>query len=121
MDTVFVHGKFRQGCSDHPMVSNETCLGQAETVEHYALLMMENKPLVTKRPVCAIKGEAYTVSDETLKALDRREGHPHINKREIVKIKLADGSTVDAWVYFHVQPLRSSTVVESGDYAQVGH
>ncbi len=115
MQTVFIHGKLRKGCSDHHVMSKEACLGTAETTELYALYMMDNKPYVTKRPASTIKGEAYTVSKEALSVLDRWERHPHINKRELVPVRLADGTMVDAWLYFHIQPLRSSTLVESGD------
>jgi gamma-glutamylcyclotransferase (GGCT)/AIG2-like uncharacterized protein YtfP len=53
-----------------------------------------------------------------LMLIDRFQGHPRINKRELVPVKLEDGSSVDAWIYFHIQPLRDSKLVDSGEYIE---
>lgn len=116
MNFLFVYGTLRRGHRDNPLLSAATFSGAAETVEHYALCLMNAKPLVTKRPVSLITGEAYSVSDELLKTIDRVAGHPSTNKRELVSIRLENGQVVDAWLYFYIQPLRNATVIESGTY-----
>ncbi len=116
MPYFFAHGVLRKGGRNNSLVSAATFLGNGETVEDYALFTMNNKCVVTKRPVSKIKGEVYYVTDQMLTLVDRFEGHPRINKRELVGVRLEDGSTTEAWVYFHVQPLRQSILAESGEY-----
>ncbi len=120
MQNVFVHGRLRRGGLNHGIVSSSECLGGGETAQQYALCVMNNKPLVTKRQSSTIKGEVYSVDDHTLQLIDRFEGHPHVNKRELVPVHLEDGRAIDAWIYFHLQPLHDSKLIESGDYAGAG-
>lgn len=60
-------------------------------------------------------GEVYEVDDATLARLDRLEGHPTMYRRE--KIKLHDGSEVEAYLY---QPRagREYPVIASGDWIE---
>lgn len=118
MSYLFVYGTFRKGCSDEKLIAGAETLGTAETVEQYALCLINKKPVVTKRPMSTIKGEVYSLTDEMLTKVDRLEKHPHINKRELVPVKLNDGNVVEALLYFHMQPLRDSVFIESGDYTE---
>jgi gamma-glutamylcyclotransferase (GGCT)/AIG2-like uncharacterized protein YtfP len=118
MHYLFAHGTLRQGGRNNGLIAGATLLGRAGTVEDYALFIIKNKPVVTKRPVTKIKGEVYSVTEEMLMLIDRFQGHPRINKRELVPVKLEDGSSVDAWIYFHIQPLRDSILVDSGEYIE---
>ena len=118
MHYLFAHGTLRQGCHNSGLIAGATLLGFAGTVEDYALFIIKNKPVVTRRPVTKIKGEVYSVTEEMLTLVDRFQGHPRINKRELVPVKLQDGSSVEAWIYFHIQPLRDSVLVESGVYIE---
>jgi gamma-glutamylcyclotransferase (GGCT)/AIG2-like uncharacterized protein YtfP len=117
MNNLFVHGKLRRDEANHHLIAATTFLGTALTIEQYALCIMGDKAIVTKRPASRIVGEVFEVSDDLLKLVDRSEGHPHVNKRELVQVALQDGTVADAWIYFHVQPLRDAQIVESGDYA----
>jgi gamma-glutamylcyclotransferase (GGCT)/AIG2-like uncharacterized protein YtfP len=117
MNTFFAHGLFRKGKENHGLLSGSTCLGEGSTAQAYSLYVMNRKACLGKREVVPIKGEVYLVSDEVLALIDRMEGHPRINKRELVKVNLADGQAVDAWVYFHLQPLHNERLIESGDYS----
>ena len=119
MPHLFAHGTLRQGGRSNGLIAGAASLGRAETAEDYALFIIKNKPVVTKRPVTKIKGEVYTVTDDMLTLVDRFEGHPRINKRDMVPVKLEDGSTVEAWLYFHIQPLRESVLIESGEYTDL--
>jgi gamma-glutamylcyclotransferase (GGCT)/AIG2-like uncharacterized protein YtfP len=116
MNTYFAHGLFRKGRTNHKLLSACVCLGEGATEQAYVLFIMNRKPCLGKREVSPIKGEVYLVPDEVLALIDRMEGHPRINKRELVKVKLTDGSTVEAWAYFHMQPLHNETLIDSGDY-----
>lgn len=116
VELIFVHGKFRQGQSGNAQIAAGSFAGKGSTIETYSLYQMNGKALITKRPVSSVIGEVYEITEELLKVVDRSEGHPHVNKRELVQIKLQDGRTVSAWAYFHILPLREAVVIESGDY-----
>jgi gamma-glutamylcyclotransferase (GGCT)/AIG2-like uncharacterized protein YtfP len=116
MPYLFAHGTFRKGGRNNNLIESAISLGHAVTEQDYALYTIKGKPVVTKLPQTKIKGEVYAVSDEALTLVDRLEGHPRINKRDLVPVKLEDGNTVEAWLYFHIQPLRESVLIESGEY-----
>lgn len=116
MQLIFVHGRLRQGKSDHALLASGTFVGVGVTASEFALYLIQDKAVITKRPAMPIKGEVYKVSKEILHVVDRLEGHPYLNKREREQIILQDGQTVEAWIYFHVQPLRDAVLIESGDY-----
>ena len=50
---------------------------------------------------------------ETLHLLDEFEGHPDYYNRELIDVILEDGSSLQAWIYFHPDP--DGTVIASGD------
>jgi len=116
---LFAHGTLRTGGRNSGLISDASLLGHASTAEDYALFILKNKPVVTKRPLTKIKGEVYSVTEEMLMLVDRFQGHPRINKRELVPVMLEDGSSVEAWIYFHIQPLRESVLVNSGEYIEL--
>jgi len=95
MHYLFVHGSLRRGCRDNKFISAGTFLNRAETALHYALRLINEKPLVVKRPVSAIIGEVYSVTDEMLTVVKRIMGQKRINQRELVPVRLEDGQTVD--------------------------
>ena len=117
MHDLFVHGRLRPGCGGPGPVSDAPFLGSAQTAQEYSLCIIKARPFVIKREASAIKGEVYSVDDPVLKLVDRLEGHPHVTRRELVPVRLEDGNTIDAWLYFYVQPLHDYTLVESGDFA----
>lgn len=87
-------------------------------MQDYALCLINKKPVVTKRPMSTIKGDLYSVTEDMLSMIDRLEKHPHINRRELVQVRLNNGNMVEAWLYFHMHPLRDSVFIESGDYTE---
>ncbi|MBI5211902.1 MAG: gamma-glutamylcyclotransferase [Nitrospirae bacterium] len=118
MHNLFIHGTLRRGCSNNKLLSGADFIGCAETTQDYALFMVDKKPLITKRPVSKIKGDVYSMTEDMLTMVDRLKGHPRINKRELVSVKLEDGKTIEAWLYFHIHPLRNSILIESGEYTE---
>jgi gamma-glutamylcyclotransferase (GGCT)/AIG2-like uncharacterized protein YtfP len=116
MPYLFAHGDLRREGRNKAIMADADFVGSAETDEAYALFLVDRKAVITKRPSARIKGDVYSVTDEKLATLDRFEGHPRITNRESVSVKLEDGKTVQAWVYFNVQPLHNSVLIESGDF-----
>ena len=67
----------------------------------------------------AVRGEVFTVSDETLAIADKIEGHPDFYERRVASINLDDGETVEAWVYWAPDSLLDdpdNPRIESGDW-----
>ena len=66
-----------------------------------------------------VRGEVFTVSDETLAITDKIEGHPDFYERRVASINLDDGETVEAWVYWAPDSLlddQDNPRIESGDW-----
>jgi gamma-glutamylcyclotransferase (GGCT)/AIG2-like uncharacterized protein YtfP len=65
-------------------------------------------PFVVKgEQVSTIKGELYRVSSETLRLIDRLEGHPNWYRRELVPVYVWEGGRkreVKAYLYFSLKP-----------------
>jgi gamma-glutamylaminecyclotransferase len=120
MPYFFAHGDLRQGGRSKLIMADSTFVGGAETEEAFALFAIDKKPVITRRPATKVKGDVYSVTEEKLIALDRFEGHPRITKREEVPVRLEDGRTVEAWIYFNIQPLHNSVLIESGDFMKQG-
>jgi gamma-glutamylcyclotransferase (GGCT)/AIG2-like uncharacterized protein YtfP len=118
MNYLFAHGTLRRGHKNNGLIKGADLVGHAETTQEYALFVVNHKPLITKRPVSKIKGEIYSVTEDALTMVDRFKGHPRINKRELVAVKMEDGSEIEAWLYFHIQPLRNSVLIEDGEYKE---
>jgi gamma-glutamylcyclotransferase (GGCT)/AIG2-like uncharacterized protein YtfP len=116
MPYLFAHGQLREGARKQSIMSDSELIGTAETEAAYALFTMGEKAVITKRPVSKVKGDIYSVTDDKLTMLDRYEGHPRICKRELVPARLDNGGTLEVWVYFYIQPLTNSVLIDSGDY-----
>ena len=119
MPYLFAHGTLREGGRNNNLVTDAVSLGNAVTEQDFAMYIIKEKPVVTTLPRTRIKGEVYVVTDEVLTVIDRFQGHPRINKRDLVPVRLEDGNVVETWLYFHILPLRDSVLVESGDYSDI--
>jgi gamma-glutamylcyclotransferase (GGCT)/AIG2-like uncharacterized protein YtfP len=116
MPYLFAHGQLRQGSRSQAMMADSELVGAAETDEAYALFTINDKAVLTRRPVSKIRGDLYSVTEDKLVMIDRFEGHPRICNRELVPIKLDDGKIIEAWAYFYIQPLHNSVLLDNGDY-----
>lgn len=71
---VFVYGTLKREHGNHRALEGSKFLGEAQTVERYAL-QVQGLPMVDrKNPVPPIHGELYLVDRATLGDLDRLEG-----------------------------------------------
>lgn len=69
-----------------------------------------------------LPGVALLVSCETLSAIDKKEGHPKYYSRgeARVPVQLADGTSIDAWLYVAVADrCRSATVPPRRAYLDI--
>lgn len=64
-----------------------------------------------------IKGEVYEVDEATFRRLDRLEGHPEFYTRFKTFIKMEDGTTKQAWLYFNNSA--GPVTIPSGDFCDV--
>jgi gamma-glutamylcyclotransferase (GGCT)/AIG2-like uncharacterized protein YtfP len=53
----------------------------------------------SSNPNDSVPGVLFTMNDATLRAMDRKEGAPHVYKRVAVDVKSLKGSIVRAWTY----------------------
>ena len=63
-----------------------------------------------------IKAELMEIPMEDWAAVDRLEGYPRLYDRMLVPATLADGSTVEAWVYVMNTIPAQAKVIASGDW-----
>lgn len=63
-----------------------------------------------------VKAELMEIPMEDWAAVDRLEGYPRLYDRMLVPATLADGSTVEAWVYVMNTIPAQAKVIASGDW-----
>src|SRR5690242_8156175 len=91
---------------------------------HAALFDVGIYPAAVPAPDGQVWGEVYDVKDAAivLAALDEIEGYtPEDPDRSLyvrteVSVRLPDGSSTNAWVYFYNAPLGRAQPIPSGDY-----
>jgi len=68
----------------------------------------------------AVRAELIEIPPANLLAMDRLEGYPRLYDRQQILATLADGSTVEAWVYVMNRLPPQATVIASGDWKNRG-
>ena len=70
-----------------------------------------------------VKGELYKLHrHDTLTSLDAYEGCgpgnplPHVFQRRTTDVRLSDGGTLRAWIYWYCGSVRGADPIPSGDY-----
>lgn len=63
-----------------------------------------------------VKAELMEIPMENWAAVDQLEGYPRLYDRMLVPATLADGSTVEAWVYVMNTIPAQAKVIASGDW-----
>lgn len=98
---LFVYGTLKKGRSNHLLIEHLPHLGDAFTDNNYSLVV-SGLPFLVKRKGEGVRGEIYKIDPETLRAVDRLEGHPSFYRREIINVTdFRTGDTVEAYAYIH--------------------
>ena len=115
---VFVYGTLKKGFGNHRFLKGASFIGNARTMDHFALYESGLPFVIENEAVSTISGELYEVSEETLVRLDCLEGHPGFYTRKMVNVSIFPGNdgesqnTYTAWLYFF--PEKKGVLVKSG-------
>lgn len=123
--TVFVYGTLKRNQPNHHYLTNAQFVTEATCFQNFPLVIASkyNIPFAIAKPgaghvnrtirffsllvwsvsnLCflqRIKGELFTVDQETLAKLDKLENHPTLYVRQVQSFETADGKIVEAWIY----------------------
>ncbi|OQW95011.1 MAG: hypothetical protein BWK79_03835 [Beggiatoa sp. IS2] len=100
MYKIFVYGTLKKGKCNHFFLEGKpSILAIAPDIELHAS-PHEPCPFAI-RGTGQTKGEVYEVDEILLQQLDELEGHPHDYCRELISVVLANGESIEAWIYLH--------------------
>lgn len=113
MNKVFVYGSLKLGFHNHSLLDGipfkkAVALG-------IDLYRGTHFPFAKRGDGFAI-GELYEVDELTFHRLDMLEGHPNFYMREMVQVKLEDGSFDYAWIYLCVKGCKEGKKIVSGEW-----
>lgn len=117
-ELVFVYGSLKDGYPNHGVIERSERLGKAKTFDKkYHMKSFGYFPAVVDNGSYKIRGELYSVSDETMRSLDHLESNGYFYKREPTNVKTEDGQIVEAWMYVLLQdpPVSEENVETIGD------
>lgn len=109
---IAAYGTLREGFGNNRLIPKGCHIGTGMTMEKYTM-KVSGIPYVSKKPTCNIVVDVYNIDENTLKNLDRLEGHPEWYKRELIPV-IVDNKNLECWLYFNES--NSGSVLESGDY-----
>jgi gamma-glutamylcyclotransferase (GGCT)/AIG2-like uncharacterized protein YtfP len=117
---LFVYGTLLRGEDNHALLRECRFAGDARTEPCFTLIDLGPYPVMVRRGTTSVVGELYWVPLETLTALDRFEGHPHLYERSRIRLA-ADphvGPAAPAWAEAYLAPkgVPTGTLVASGDW-----
>ncbi len=113
---IFVYGSLRNGHCNHHLLKDAYCFGIGSTEGSFAMYLVSGYPYVTaSESRYPIVGELYGIDDDTLKLLDRMEGHPRYYERREIPV-LVEEKRYIAWLYFRDPP---GVLMHSGDFDKV--
>ena len=125
---VACYGSLRKGFGNHGLLDDSIYAGDAITEARYTMLHLGGFPGVVKKGNTSITVELYDVNEETLKRLDKLEGHPTFYERLPVRVMPVITDQVDApqgeweWVSMYLLPdvwgNDGTAVVETGDWTR---
>lgn len=101
---LFVYGTLKRSFHNHYLLEKAEYLGTGYTRSKYAMYKSGIPFVIKTEQVSNIHGELYQIDENTLKQLDRLEGHPDWYCREKVEIVSASGQTIIGWLYFYSKP-----------------
>lgn len=113
---VFVYGTLKRGHVNNFYLRDDadaTFLGTGVTKRAFVVCPGPSYPRLADPVECHrlaaakkgfVEGELYAVGGNTLTALDRLEGVPHLYRRQRTEVVKDDGSTIEAFVYIIQDP-----------------
>lgn len=111
--SLFVYGTLLRGEASHELLKEATSIGPASTTAAFDLFDLGAYPALVPGGTTAVRGEVYELDVRQIAAVDVHEEVPRLFKR--VRIELADGRGVDAYVLDRDQ-VRGRRRVRSGDW-----
>ena len=98
MVKVFVYGTLMRGHINHSYyLSKSKFLGEAE-LDGYAMYSVSSFPGIVSETSGKVKGEVYSVNEETLRKLDSLEGEGSLYIKKMVDIQV-NNETIQGFVY----------------------
>lgn len=98
---LFVYGTLKKGYNNHHYLDTAKYLGQYYCDNTYALVQ-SGLPFLVKRKGMGAIGELYEVDLETIKAIDKLEGHPFFYRRTNIFVKsMVDDKEIEVYTYIH--------------------
>ena len=98
MDKVFVYGTLMNGyVNNRCYLAQSECLGKGE-ITGYGLYAVSSFPGIVPEDGEKVKGEVYSVDQDTLKRVDGLEGEGSLYLRKKVEVRV-DSQIVQAWTY----------------------
>lgn len=108
LTTVAVYGTLKQGWGNHRLLEHVPRHSEGWVSGHR--LYQSGIPFLIADETSEynVKVEVYKIDDQTLRSLDRLEGHPSCYCRKVLSILDADGNQQEsAWVYEYPEPVGS--------------
>jgi gamma-glutamylaminecyclotransferase len=116
---LFVYGTLRRGCGNNRVMPRDAKFqAEVRTRPGYALYDSGLPCMVKDAPAHSVLGELYEISRESLRMLDRFEGHPTFYRREAIEV---EGWISPVWAYLRADGGdKHGELVASGDWKSKG-
>ena len=115
MKLIWVYGTLKRNHGNHQLLEASTFLGKATSEPVFTMLHLGGFPGIIRGGETPISGELYEVDDDTLKRLDRLEGHPNFYRREPITVRMDDGTVHEVEGYVLPAVWRDQTsIITSG-------
>jgi len=111
MELMAVYGTLKSGKSNHYFLGDSGHVGMGRVSNEFTLAV-EGLPYLVKRNGKGCLVEVYEVDKDTMRMIDRLEGHPNFYRRELTDIFLDNGVVVQAWVYIHPDNFPDADITE---------
>jgi gamma-glutamylaminecyclotransferase len=107
---VAVYGTLKKGHGNYyNYLSDSKHLGSGHTTDKYPLIIQGLPYLVDKKGIGHnVEVDVFKVSAEVLSSLDKLEGHPTWYERKQRLIKMENGNSILAWIYFNPITIRDN-------------
>ncbi len=104
---LFVYGTLKRGCSNHPLLSDQTFLAPARTAPGYTLYELDGYPglVANAADTQGVLGELWSVTPAALARLDQLEGVPENLYRRIPAPLAPPHENMGAEMYLYNQDI----------------